>query len=534
MTKALFTNTSLLTRSMLKRDRIKLSIWIIMLVFFTLIIPPAFDELYPTDEALQAIAETMRNPAMTAMVGPGYGLDNYNIGAMMGHQMLLFTAIGVALMSIFLITRHTRADEEEGRIEMILSLPVGRLSNLGAATILSVIANVSLALIVGFGLYALGMDSMPLGPSLLYGTALGAVGIFFTGVTILFAQLSSTPRGALSFSFGVLGISYIMRAIGDVSNEALAVASPLGLILRTEVFVNNYWWPAIVTIAVGTAIGALGFYLSAARDLGAGILPAKPGRRHASRFLQSPLGLALRLQRTSIIVWIIGLFMLAVMYGSIFGDLEMFFEDNEIIQQMLPPSVGFSFAEQFVSVILSIVAILSLVAALIMLLRLKGEEKKNRTEHIYSCAVSRTNVMGAYFSISVFTAIVTLLISVIGLWAASYSVMDVPMAFGLVFKAGFVYLPAMLCILGFANLLLGYLPKATSLSWVIVFYSFVVAYFGQLLNFSDWAKFITPFGHIPNIPMEEVNVITSLVLVGLGAVFSYLGFIGYNKRDIQG
>ncbi|MDQ7862150.1 hypothetical protein RCO48_17630 [Peribacillus frigoritolerans] len=38
---------------------------------------------------------------------------------MMAHQMLLLTAMAVGIMSILLVTRHTRADEEDGRIEMI-------------------------------------------------------------------------------------------------------------------------------------------------------------------------------------------------------------------------------------------------------------------------------------------------------------------------------------------------------------------------------------------------------------------------------
>src|SRR5690625_5655530 len=89
-------------------------------------------ELYTSDVERQALAETMRSPAIAAMVGQGYGLDHYTNGAMMAHQMLLFTGIAVAIMSILFVARHTRADEEDGRIELIRSLPTGRLSNLTA------------------------------------------------------------------------------------------------------------------------------------------------------------------------------------------------------------------------------------------------------------------------------------------------------------------------------------------------------------------------------------------------------------------
>ena len=103
------------------------------------------------------MAETMRNPAMAAMVGRGYGLDNYTNGAMMAHQMLLFTGIAVAIMCILLVARHTRKDEEDGRIELIRSLPTVRLSSLNATLLVMLGVNVVIALLIGFGLYALQM-----------------------------------------------------------------------------------------------------------------------------------------------------------------------------------------------------------------------------------------------------------------------------------------------------------------------------------------------------------------------------------------
>ena len=239
----------------------------------------------------------MLNPAMSAMVGRGYGLDNYTIGAMMAHQMLLFTALAVGIMSILLVARHTRADEEDGRIELIRSLPTGRLSNLHATMLVLFGMNLLLALVIGFALYALGIESMDLEGSLLYGAALGATGIFFTALTAVFAQVSESSRGTTGLSFTVLGGAYLIRAIGDAGNETLSWFSPLGWVLGAEVYVNNYWWPILLTVGVALVLAVLALYLYAIRDLESGYLPTKPGRKYASKFLLSPLGLTLRLQR---------------------------------------------------------------------------------------------------------------------------------------------------------------------------------------------------------------------------------------------
>ena len=211
MLKNLFSNTSTLTKFIFKRERISTSIWIIGIVALTLIVAAVFPTMFTSDVDRLIMAETMQNPAMVAMLGPVYGIDNYTNGAMMSNMMLLFTIIGVALMNTFLVVKHTRKEEEDGRVELIRSLPAGRLSNLSATMIVVVIVNLILALLTGFGLYALQVESMDLFGSLMYGAVLGVVGIFFAGVTAIFCQLASTTRGAYSYSFIFLGLSYIIQ-----------------------------------------------------------------------------------------------------------------------------------------------------------------------------------------------------------------------------------------------------------------------------------------------------------------------------------
>src|SRR5690625_6293883 len=91
-----FAKTSLLTRFILKRDRLRLSLWVFGIWFFTIIVPISFETLYPSQAERDMMADTMNNPAMIAMVGPA-DLSNYTIGVMTSHQMLLLTAVVVGL-----------------------------------------------------------------------------------------------------------------------------------------------------------------------------------------------------------------------------------------------------------------------------------------------------------------------------------------------------------------------------------------------------------------------------------------------------
>lgn len=534
MSEKLFKNTGKSASFYLKKDRFRITVWLIALAGLTFVTALAFTDLYQNEQERQAIADTMHNPAMTAMVGQGYGLDNYTTGAMMAHQMLLFTAVTVAIMSILLLVRSTRADEEAGRVELIRSLPSGRLAPTTAAVMVLFMVNLLVALVIGLGLYSLRIESMDLEGSLLYGAALGATGIFFTSLTAVFSQLLNNSRGVIGFSFAVLGLSYLIRAIGDVGNQTLSWASPLGWILGTEVYVTNYWWPVIVTLVISIILFVVALYLQAIRDIGAGFFPERPGKSRGSGSLLSPLGLAFRLQRVSLITWGVGMFVLGVSYGSVLGDLEAFIEGIEMMEEMLPSIEGFTLTEQFITMLMAIMAMISTIPALMAVLKIVSEEKKNRIDHILSRSVSRNTLLGSYLLISVIVSFVMMSLAVTGLWIAGNISMEEGLAFGTLYSAGMVYLPAIWLMVSIAVLLIGKAPNAVSAVWGYLLYSFIVVYLGGLLQFEEWLSVLSPYGHVPQLPVEDVNVtalatLTFLTLLCLGA-----GYIAYNKRDIHG
>lgn len=526
-------NTGLLTRFIIKRDRIRIPLWLIGISSLTLMVPVLFADLYPSQQERDGMAMTMENPAMTAMMGQG-DLSNYTIGAMTAHQMLLLTALVVGLMSILLVARHTRADEEDGRIELIRSLPVGRLSTINATLLVLVVTNVILVLINGFGLYALGIESMDLEGSLLYGATLGGTGILFAGITAVFAQLSESSRGVIGYSVAALLIAYLIRAVGDVGNETLSWFSPLGWVTQTQVYSNNNWWPILLMFGVAIILFILANYLHAIRDLEAGFLPARPGRRNASPLLQNPMGLALRLQRTGMIAWAVGLIVMGMSYGSVMGDMESFFQGNELIEQLLLTEGGATLTEQFIPMLMMVMGMLATVPPVMAINKLVGEEKKNRIEHLLSRAVSRTRLMGSYLLISLLNGFIMVSFSAIGFWSAGTTVMEGGLDFGTTFGAAIVYYPAMVVVISVAALFVGWLPKMTSLTWLYIVYSFIVLYLGGLFQFPDWVGKLSPFGYIPQLPVEEMEWVPVIILSIIGLLLMMVGLIGYNKRDMEG
>ncbi|CDQ18173.1 ABC-2 type transport system permease protein [Halobacillus karajensis] len=521
-----------LTRFILRIDRMRIILWLIGLTFFTLVVPNAFNGLYESQQERDGMADTMKNPAMTAMVGPG-DLENYTVGAMTTHQMLLMTALVAGLMSILLMTLHTRLDEEDGRVEMIRSLPAGRLSYLNASILMLIGICLTLSLVTGIGLYILGIDSMNLEGSLLYGAGLGGTGLVFAGVTAIFAQLSESSRGTIGLSVAILLFTYLFRAVTDISNEALSWLSPLGWVTKTEAYSANNWSPVLLMIGISLLLFIFANYLHSIRDLERGFLPSKPGKKHASRFLLSPLGLAFRLQRTGMFCWALGIFVVGASYGSVLGDMESFFEGNEMMQQMLQPTADVSLTEQFIPMLIIIIAIISAVPTIMAMTKLRGEENKDRIEHLLGRAVSRPRLLGGYLLLSLIVGFVMLSLSALGLWGASATVMEDGFELWTIYEAVLAYYPALFTMIGLTVFLIGLFPKLTAMIWVYLVYSFFVLYLGGLMQFPEWIGNLSPFGHIPQAPLEDITFLPLFLLNAVSVVLIILGFIGFRKRDLE-
>jgi ABC-2 type transport system permease protein len=319
---------------------------------------------------------------------------------MYANMMLIWIIITVGIMNIFLIARHTRADEEKGRAELIRSLPVGRLSVLNAAMITAVIVNALLGLLIGLGLAAIGVESMDLSGSMLYGALICASGLAFAAITALFCQLSSGKGGAMGLSFFALGAFYMMRAAGDMNSEVLACISPIGLAARSQAYVNNYWNPCFILLLEAAVIAAIAFKLNAARDLEQGYIPARPGRGEASAALRSSFGLAFRLLRNTIIVWAILMFVLGASYASIIGDIDAFIGDSPQYLELLgmPPALAALLSDSYktemiqkyyLAFVTAMMTLVSTIPLLIIALKPMSEEQDHRAEHSLARTVPR-------------------------------------------------------------------------------------------------------------------------------------------------
>jgi ABC-2 type transport system permease protein len=104
-----------LVRLILRRDRLLLPLWILVLAVQPIQTAAALDQFYATPAALRELYGTiLSTPGLLAMLGPAF---DATLGALtVWRAGLVFTVVGLA--SLLTIIRHTRTDEEAGRREL--------------------------------------------------------------------------------------------------------------------------------------------------------------------------------------------------------------------------------------------------------------------------------------------------------------------------------------------------------------------------------------------------------------------------------
>ena len=148
-----FTGTGQLFRLALRRDRIVGTVWVLGLLVFALSQAASIVSLYPTQADLDRLARTAggigANPAVVALQGPAYDARTY--GGATAWQVVTPGVLLIGLMSILLVTRHSRQEEETGRAELVSSGVVGRYAWLAAALLYVLAVNVVLAVLCALG-----------------------------------------------------------------------------------------------------------------------------------------------------------------------------------------------------------------------------------------------------------------------------------------------------------------------------------------------------------------------------------------------
>ncbi len=385
-----------------RRDCVMLPVCVFGIAALLAITARDLRAIYPSAASRLAVATRAgENPALRFLLGR---LDGTSVGAFLAARWGVWGAAFAVLLTIFIVVRHTRADEEAGRLELVGSAAVGRQAPFTAALLAAGAANVALALLT---FCWLAIVRMPLAGSAALALSIGGCGLVFAGVAAVGAQFAVTARGARGIAIAALGAAYVLRAVGDsgpASWSWLTWVSPLGWVELTRAFgsAGERWWALTLPLATSAALVAAAFALAAWRDQGAGLLPDRPGRPTASSLLHGPFGLAWRVQRLVLAAWLAAFVFAFAVCGAAARGAGSVLGGNVVLRRYLL-SVGYqaTVIDAYLSALMLLAGIAAAVYATSAVLRMRAEETGNLAEPVLAAAVGRVRWGLSHISVAV-------------------------------------------------------------------------------------------------------------------------------------
>jgi ABC-2 type transport system permease protein len=531
-----FTGTGQLFRLALRRDRIVASVWILGLFLYAFSQAASIISLYPTQADLDQLARTAEgigaNPAVVALQGPAYDASTY--GGATAWQLVTPGVFLIGLMSMLLVTRHTRQEEETGRAELVSAGVVGRYAWLAASLLFVLAVNVVLAAVTVLGFIAL---DLPVAGSIMLAVDCGLNGMVFAGVAAITVQVTEYARPANGMAFAVLGAAFLLRAVGDSATELswLSWLSPIGWAERFQPFAGERWWVLLLPVALILVLLVAVAALLVRRDVGAGVLPTRLGPAAAPSWLRSPLGLAWRLQRGALLGWTIGSAIAGVSFGAIAQDMVQFAEEDPETAEILADLGGAgSITDIFLAAILSWIGMLAAGYAVQATLRLRSEETELRAEQVLATATPRIGWAGSHMLVAAVGSAVMLAIG--GLLAGlahGLRAGDLGGELPRVLGGALVQLPAVWVMAGIGAALFGLLPRlVVGVTWAVLAVVLFITTFGEPLQLGQWALDVSPFAHLPRLPAADFTVTPLAWLLATTAVLAAAGLAGFRRRDL--
>lgn len=521
-----------LMRLALRRDRVLLPVCAVALAAFAVGSAKATVDLYPSAAAARAgLGSVLTSPALVALYGPA------SAGSLAGLSVLktaLMGAVFVGILAYAIVRRHTRVEEEAGRLELLESGVVGRQAPLTAALVVAGGAVVLTSLLTAAGMLGLGFD---VGGSVAFGLAWCGVGLVMMGVTAVAAQLTASARGASGWALGVLAAAFGLRAIGDVASGfgALSWISPLGWASKMGAYDQDRYWVFGLSLVLCVALVGAAFWLLDHRDLDAGMLPARPGPARASSWLAGPQSLAWRLDRPTVIGWSIAGAVLGAVVGALVPSVQKMLTDPSVAQMLRRLGGGAGSLQQiYVATELRFVAAGCAAAGVALALRLATEERSGRAETVLAEAVSR----GRWLAVNVVVAMVTPTVIVIGAAAIIGGLghrlaWDAPTVWQCV-VAALACAAAIWVVVAAALLVVGVGPRFAAAAWVVLAAAFLLGEFGSTLALPQWLIDVSPFAHMSVLPMGHLQVLPWFVLTVVAAALIAASFAVHRRRDIPG
>jgi ABC-2 type transport system permease protein len=443
-------------------------------------------------------------------------------------------SIFAAAWGLMAAVKAMRGEEDSGRQELVLAGAVGRRSAFGGALAAIGAGAAALWLAMFLGLL---VAKLPAGESAYMALATLSVALVFVGVGAIASQLASTRRLALELGGAALALAFLLRVVADTSSHlgGLRWLTPLGWAEEMRPFTGARPAVLLLPAAAATALLIAAGLIWLRRDVGEGLVQSGDTAAPSLELLSSPTSQALRGERGSLLAWLVGSGVFALVVGVLSDSVSSVNVSNSLERQLQKLGVtsvtmpsgylGFSFL--FFVLVVSLFACSQVAAA-------RHEEAEQRTETLFALPVGRREWLGGRLLLACGGAVALSLFAGVLAWAGAAS-QGAGVSLGDGVAVGANCLPAAVLFLAVAALAFALIPRASSgLAYGLVLLAFVWELFGSLLSLPAWTLDISPFHQVGLVPAEPFKATAAIAMLGIAALAAFAAVRIFEQRDLTG
>ena len=486
---------------------------------------------YPTHADRVAFAHSFAgNDAIRLFYG--YPYDVVTVGGYSAWRVGGTLVIVAAAFGVLAAVRALRTEEDAGRTEITLAGCVARrtiflsaMAAIGAGTFVLWLAEWA-----GFVL-----GRLPAAGSAYLALATVSVVPVVVGIGAVASQLAPTRRVALALSSAVVVLFWLLRVIADTwtAGAWLHWATPLGWAEELRPFASAR--PAVLFLPVVASVPllVLAAWVSARRDVGAGILPARDVAVPHLRLLSSPAAQALRSERGSLAIWALAIAAFAAILGKISTSVSSAGISTNIQKELAKFGTG---SITTPSGYLAFVFIVFILAVCLFVCSQIGaarqEEAEERLETLLALPVSRYRWFGGRLLIAALAAATFSLLAGLLTWAGAAS-QGVSMSLPRMLEAGANGVPISYLFLGIAAFAYAVAPRASAaIAYGLVSAAFIWYLVGSFFGLPKWVTDLTPFQHIGLVPVQSFQAEAAGIMVAVGLAAAVAAIAAFRHRDL--
>lgn len=521
-----------LVRLNLRLSRLSNALWIVGVLSLLVIGPPAFVNFLPTTQEREALVQQMNmGAAITVMYGPVQ--EPGTLGQLLMWEIAAFVMVMGAIWMIVYATRVGRVEEESGGSEFVAALgysgPRRTTAALITVALLSLLTGfITCAILFGFGqIY----QELPIEGATAFGVFFCLQLFTVATLAILCGQIMPTAGGARSVSFAILGLAFVLRAIASINSdfEWLRWLSYLAWLDLVTPYTDNHLG-LLIPIFAGTAAMAVGaVWVAGRRDFATGLFEHSE-RSHQLRKVSNLRALITISDRGLRRGWWAGIIAMALFVGSAITLVTSMIDEQEGIRDLMEGMLEDNRAleETFTEFFALLIVVLIFVYIAQIIVKAGTSEVKGLNELIVATGRPRNAELRQRIVCAGIQAAVTTIVAGLVYAASVYGTTESSDYAGSAFWSVVYHFPGIIALVGLTALIVGSVPRWRHLVWLVPIYTWVISYYGPLLQVPEWVEktSILYWGE-----MSETHLIAWIVLsaIGLGGIL--IGLTIANRRN---